>query len=102
MKLKLLFLKFYDAYCLVMDNRRNPLRHIHDTYSRFIITMVLAWLWCLTFGLYMGSIYITGLSFIAHFALLFMVFLTAAVFYDADKRHDEWLVELREIAKHHH
>ena len=102
MKLKLLFLKFYEGYCLVMDNKHNPLRHIPDPTSRLVITMALAWLWCVTFGLYWGSIFYTGLSFVAHLALLFMVFLTAAVFYDADKRHDHWLTELRQLAKNHH
>ena len=102
MKIKLLLLKFYNLYCLVMDNEHNPLRHIPDPTSRLVISMALAWLWCVTFGLYMGSIFVTGLSFIAHLALLFMVFLTAAIFYDAEKRHDVWLIELRKLSKLRH
>lgn len=82
-----------------MDNKRNPLRHMPDSTSRLVITAALAWLWCVTFGLYMGSIMYTGLSLIAHLALLFMAFLTAVVFYDADKRHNRWLTELREASK---
>jgi hypothetical protein len=98
MKIKLFFLKFYDLYTLVIDNERNPLRHIPDPSSRLTITTVLAWLWCVAFGLYMGNIMITGISFLAHLPILFMIFLTAAVFYDAELRKDSWLIELRKVA----
>ena len=101
MKIKLILLGFYDLYCSVMDDSRNPLRHIPDPTSRMIIMSILAWLWCLTFGLLLGSIVYSGLSFVAHLALIFMVFLTAAIFYDAEKRNDEWLSNLRLMQKAH-
>jgi hypothetical protein len=36
-----------------------------------------------------------GVSIASHFILLFMAFFTAAVFYDAERRHDSWLLNLR-------
>jgi hypothetical protein len=36
-----------------------------------------------------------GISIASHFLLLFMVAFTASVFYDAERRHDSWLLKLR-------
>ena len=90
-----MFLKFYDLYNLVMDHSKNPLRHIPDPLSRMWIMTVLAWMWCIAFGIYIGSVIYMGVSLVAHLALLFMITFTAAVFYDAEKRNDSWLLKLR-------
>ena len=78
-----------------MDAEHNPLRHIPDPVSRFWIMTVLSWMWCVSFGIYMGSVILLGASFVGHLAILFMVFFTAAVFYDAEQRQDSWLLRLR-------
>ena len=83
MNLKHIFLWFYDLYNKVMDADYNPLRHVPDPVSRFWIMTVLAWMWCIASGLYLGSVLFIGASFVGHIGLLFMVFFTAAVFYDA-------------------
>jgi len=93
--LKKLFLQFYDSYNRVMDADYNPLRHVPDPASRFWIMTVLAWMWCIASGLYLGSVLFIGASFVGHIGLLFMVFFTAAVFYDAEQRQDTWLVQLK-------
>jgi len=36
-----------------------------------------------------------GVSLAAHFIILFMITFTAAVFYDAERRGDSWLLALR-------
>jgi hypothetical protein len=36
-----------------------------------------------------------GVSLASHFILIFMVAFTASVFYDAERRHDSWLLKLR-------
>ncbi|MDG1820170.1 MAG: hypothetical protein P8H31_10120 [Porticoccaceae bacterium] len=95
MKTKLAFLWFYDAYNSVMNHNKNPLRHIPDPLSRMWIMTVLAWMWSIVFGLYVGSVIYMGISLAAHFILLFMLTFTAAVFYDAERRHDSWLLNLR-------
>lgn len=100
--MKTLLLSFYDSYKYIMDHNRNPLRHIPDPVSRFWIMTVLAWLWCIAFSLYLGSIMVLGISFVAHSSLLFMVFFTAAVFYDAEQRKDSWLLMLRKKSNTKH
>lgn len=95
MKQNNLVLRGYNLYKSVMDADINPLRYVPDPVSRFWIMTVLAWMWCIAFGLYMGSVIFMGLSFIGHLALLFMVFFTAAIFYDAEQRQDSWLVPIK-------
>ena len=93
--MKLLFLQLYDIYNSVMDHNKNPLRHIPDPVSRLWIMTVLAWMWCIAFGLYVGSVIYMGVSLVAHFGILFMIMFTAAIFYDAESRGDSWLLALR-------
>jgi hypothetical protein len=100
MKTKLAFLWFYDAYNAVMNHNKNPLRHIPDPLSRMWIMTVLAWMWSIVFGIYVGSVIYMGVSLAAHFLLLFMLTFTAAVFYDAERRQDSWLLNLR-LEQHH-
>ena len=38
-----------------MDSRRNPLSHIPDTNTHLVM-QVLAWVWCIVFSIWMGSI----------------------------------------------
>ena len=93
--MKLFFLQLYDMYNSVMDHNKNPLRHIPDPVSRLWIMTVLAWVWCIAFGLYIGSVIYMGLSLVAHMGILFMVMFTASIFYDAENRGDSWLLYLR-------
>ena len=90
-----MFLKFYDLYNWIFDHSKNPLRYIPDPLSRMWIMTVLAWMWSIAFVLYIGSVIYMGISLAIHFILLFMVAFTAAVFYDAERRHDSWLLDLR-------
>ena len=93
--MKLMFLKFYDFYNWLFDHSKNPLRHIPDPLSRMWIMTVLAWMWSITFGIYIGSVIYMGISLVIHFILLFMVFFTAAVFYEAERKGSSWLLKLR-------
>ena len=96
MSIKRLFLWFYDCYCSVMHHNKNPLRHIPDPLSRMWIMTVLAWMWSIVFGIYVGSVIYMGISMAAHFILLAMVTFTATIFYEAERKHDSWLLKLRE------
>ena len=71
---------------LVMDWRYNPLRHIPDTNTRHLIMQMLAWMWCIIFSMWMGSIVVFGISAIAHALLIAGVFITAGVFETAKRR----------------
>ena len=73
-------------YHLVMDSRHNPLAHIPDTSTRHLVMQMLAWMWCIVFSMWMGSIVVFGVSAIVHAILLAGVFVTVGVFETA-KRH---------------
>ena len=73
-------------YRLVMDSRHNPLSNIPDTTTRHLVMQMLAWMWCIVFSTWMGSIVVFGVSATVHAILLAGVFVTVGVFETA-KRH---------------
>ena len=73
-------------YNLIMDSRYNPLSHIPDTNTRHMVMQVLAWMWCIIFGMSVGSITVFGISVVAHALLIAGVFITAGVFETAKRK----------------
>jgi hypothetical protein len=49
-------------YNLIMDSKHNPLSHIPDTNTRHLVMQILAWMWCIIFGMSVGSITVFGIS----------------------------------------
>ena len=78
--------KMIRLYNLVMDSRHNPLSNIPDTTTRHLVMQMLAWMWCVVFSMWMGSIVVFGVSTTVHAILLAGVFVTVGVFESA-KRH---------------
>ena len=64
----------------VMSHDYNPLKHIPDLQVRHMILQILAWLWCIVFSLYVGSWFILGLTFAAHFLIIAAIVVTIATF----------------------
>ena len=75
-----------NLYKLIMDSRHNPLRNIPDINTRHMIMQVLAWMWCIIFSIYLGSIIAFGISAVIHALLIAGVFITAGVFESAKRR----------------
>ena len=75
-------------YNLVMDSRHNPLSHIPDTNTRHLVMQVLAWMWCIVFSMWMGSIVVFGVSATIHALLLAGIFITVGVFETAKRKPD--------------
>ena len=73
-------------YNLVMDSRHNPLSNIPDTTTRHLVMQMLAWMWCIVFSMWVGSIVAFGISTTVHAILLAGVFVTVSVSQTA-KRH---------------
>lgn len=69
-----------DSWNSVMDSERNPLRHIPDTNTRHMVLQVLAWMWCIAFSSYFGSMWIFGITAIAHVFILAAIVITVATF----------------------
>ena len=73
-------------YNLIMDSKHNPLSYIPDTNTRHIVMQLLAWMWCIIFGMSVGSVTVFGISAIAHALLIAGVFITAGVFETAKRK----------------
>ena len=69
-----------------MDSRYNPLSHIQDVTIRHLVMQMLAWMWCIVFSMWIGSIFVFGVSAAIHAILLAGVFVTVGVFETAKRR----------------
>ena len=76
----------YNAYKLIMDSKYNPLSNIQDVTIRHLVMQLLAWMWCIIFSMWMGSIVVFGVSAVIHALLIAGVFITAAVFETARRK----------------
>ena len=71
---------------LVMDHTHNPLKNIPNLQARHIILQLLAWMWCIIFGMSVGSVTVFGISAVAHALLIAGAFITAGVFETARRK----------------
>ena len=74
-----------DCWNGVMDHKRNPLRNIPNIQVRHMVLQLLAWMWCIVFSFYLGSIVVFGISAIAHLFLIAAIVITVATFKGAKK-----------------
>lgn len=65
---------------LIMDHRLNPLRNIPDLNTRHMVMQVLAWMWCIVFSMYFGSMWVFGITAIAHVIILAAIAITVGTF----------------------
>ena len=75
-----------NLYNLIMDSKHDPLSYIPDTNTRHLVMQILAWMWCIIFGMSVGSVTVFGISAIAHALLIAGVFITAGVFETARRK----------------
>lgn len=75
-----------NTYKLIMDSRYNPLSHIPDMNVRHLLMQMLAWMWCIIFSMWVGSVTVFGISAIAHALLIAGVFITLGVFETAKRK----------------
>ena len=68
-----------------MNDKRNPLSNIPDTNARHMIMQVLAWMWCITFAMIVGSWTVFGISAIGHLVLLAAIAITVGTFETAKR-----------------
>lgn len=81
------------TWALVMDSEKNPLRHIPDINTRHMVMQVLAWMWCIIFSMYIGSIAAFGISASIHALLIAGIFITLGTF-EAAKRRPQYFGSL--------
>jgi len=75
----------YNCWNVVMDHERNPLSVIPDFSTRHMIMQVLAWMWCIAFGIIVSSIYAGVVSAVIHVVLLGAIAVTVATFETAKR-----------------
>ena len=75
----------HDTWQSVMNHERNPLRHIPDLNTRHMVMQVLAWMWCIVFSMYFGSMWVFGITAIAHVFIICAVVITVATFETAKR-----------------
>lgn len=80
----------------------NPLRHIPDTNTRHMVLQVLAWMWCIVFSMYMGSIFVMGVTMIAHVLFLAAIVITVATFETAKNNPKAFALRLEQKTNGYH
>jgi len=71
-----------------MDSDISPLKNIPNLQVRHMIMQVLAWMWCIAFGMIVNDIFAGIASMVAHIALLGVVAVTVATFETAKRNPD--------------
>ena len=69
-----------DMWNVIMDSKHNPLRNIPDLQVRHLVMQVLAWMWCITFSMYFSSMWMFGITAIAHAILIAAIVVTVSTF----------------------
>lgn len=64
----------------IMDSQINPLKNIPDLQVRHLVLQVLAWMWCITFAIIVGSWTAFGISAVVHVLLLAAIAITVGTF----------------------
>ena len=82
----------------VMDHNLNPLRNIPDLNTRHMVMQVLAWMWCIVFSSYFGSMWMFGITAIAHVIVLAAIAITVGTF--AVAKNNPSLFNLRSDGYH--
>ena len=79
-----------------MNYERNPLSNIQDLHVRHMGMQLLAWMWRIAFSLWVGSMWVFGLTAVIHLILIVAIVVTVAVFETAKRRStyfDHWYKE---------
>ena len=76
----------YNSWNGVMNHNKNPLRHIPDFNTRHMVMQVLAWMWCITFSILVGSWTVFGVSAVGHVVLLGAIAITVGTFETAKRK----------------
>ena len=92
----------YDSWNGIMNANINPLRHIPDTNTRHMVLQVLAWMWCIVFSMYVGSIFVMGVTMIAHVIFLAAIVITVATFKTAKNNPNVFKLRLEHKTNGYH
>ena len=92
----------YDSWNGIMNAHVNPLKHIPDINTRHMVLQVLAWMWCIVFSMYVGSIFVMGVTMIAHVIFLAAIVITVATFETAKNNSNSFKLRLEHKTNGYH
>ena len=82
----------YDLYNFFFSLKVNPLRHIPNAFTQYILMFYLSVMWTVVFTLWTGySIYFGIGSVGGHLLIISAFFITALTFQDAEKNGHLWV-----------
>ena len=82
----------YDLYNFFFNMKANPLRHIPNEFTQFILMFYLSVMWTAVFTIWTGSTIYFGLGSVGgHLLVLTAFFVTALIFRDAEKNGHLWV-----------
>jgi len=81
-----IFWALYKGSRNIIHPNYNPMRHAPVEY-KVIATVILACLWCLSFGIFAGELLTIGHNMLGHIAVIVMVFVTWSTFQWFRKRY---------------
>jgi hypothetical protein len=88
----------YDLYNFFFDLKINPLRHIPNAFTQFILMFYLSVMWTAVFTFWAGNTIFYGIGSVAgHLVVLGAFFITALIFQDAEKNGHLWVKRNPEI-----
>ncbi len=90
----------YDLYNFFFDLKVNPLRHIPNPFTQFILMFYLSVMWTVVFTFWIGQTIYFGIGSVAgHLIVIGAFFITALVFIDAEKNGHLWVRRNKVIPK---
>ena len=92
----------YDSWNGIINADVNPLKHIPDINTRHMVLQVLAWMWCIVFSMYVGSIFVMGVTMIAHVIFLAAIVITVATFETAKNNSNSFKLRLEHKTNGYH
>lgn len=82
----------YDLYNYIFDSKFNPLRHIPNAFTQFILMFYLSVMWTAVFTIYAGQTIYFGIGSVGgHLLVIGAFFITALTFQDAEKNGHLWV-----------
>jgi hypothetical protein len=82
----------YDLYNFFFSLKVNPLRHIPNAFTQYILMFYLSVMWSAVFTLWAGhTIYYGIYSVGGHLLVISAFFITAMIFQDAEKNGHLWV-----------
>ena len=99
--LKALLMDTVSLWRRVMDVKYNPLRHVADPSLQSYFMIVLFTMWSVAFGFiatyhlgWLGYDIVTSIA--VHLSILIPILVTNAVFIDAERDGEQWLMDWKE------